>query len=228
MNKRKKQDLDSSNELENICEKTEKMPKTAESSNNTGRLESLIEQLIDKVDANTEENRRLREDFVRERELWNNEKQDMREEIQKLKRQLEQMDRTTRRNNIIMKGGNLDMNNLLQSAQKLIREKLDIEPKIKQIETVGRSENIFKMEIDSLQNKIVIMRNKHKLKGQGIYIEDDLSKTERNIQYEIRRAAKEERERGKTVKVAYRKMIVGDDVYRWEELESKLIRVEKK
>lgn len=62
------------------------------------------------------------------------------------------------------------------------------------------------------------MSKKKNLKT-GIWIEDDLTKEEREIQKQLREKAKEERTKGKKVKVGkgYMKIFIEDYVYIWNE-----------
>ncbi|KAK9708134.1 hypothetical protein QE152_g27364 [Popillia japonica] len=52
------------------------------------------------------------------------------------------------------------------------------------------------------------MSNKQKLKGKRVYIDDDLTKREREIQGRLIEVAKAERNRGKQVRVGYQKISV--------------------
>lgn len=56
------------------------------------------------------------------------------------------------------------------------------------------------------------MSKKKNLKT-GIWIEDDLTKEEREIQKQLREKAKKERTKGKKVKVGYMKIFIEDCIY---------------
>ncbi|KAK9679278.1 hypothetical protein QE152_g40149 [Popillia japonica] len=63
------------------------------------------------------------------------------------------------------------------------------------------------------------MQNKAKLREyrEGrIYINDDMTKEEREIQGRIRRKAKEERTKGKKVKIRFQKLIVEGEQWSWQ------------
>ncbi|KAK9722634.1 hypothetical protein QE152_g19581 [Popillia japonica] len=60
---------------------------------------------------------------------------------------------------------------------------------------------------------------KPKKREQKIYINDDMTKEERGIQEKIRRKAKEERMKGKTVKIGFQKLIVEGERWRWNKEE---------
>jgi hypothetical protein len=66
------------------------------------------------------------------------------------------------------------------------------------------------------------MLNKSKLKekkDERMYIDDDLTKEERETQKKL---AREESDRGKRVKIGYRKIQINGEWFRWDEREEKL------
>lgn len=59
-------------------------------------------------------------------------------------------------------------------------------------------------------------------KGGRIFIENDLTWQERNMQEKIHRWPKEEREKGKEVKIGYARVRVKDTQRKWEEIEGEI------
>lgn len=59
------------------------------------------------------------------------------------------------------------------------------------------------MECCALENKIDIMKNKGRLIGVSICIEDDLTEREKKVQVWLEKLAKEERRSGKEVKAGH-------------------------
>lgn len=57
------------------------------------------------------------------------------------------------------------------------------------------------VKIENNEKKKEIMKNKYKLKGEKIFIENDLSQEERKTQEKINRQTKEKKEKGEEVKV---------------------------
>ena len=57
------------------------------------------------------------------------------------------------------------------------------------------------------------MREKSKQRGKNIFIDHDMTKKESEVQRKLRERAREEREKGKRVKIGYRKLIVEGKVY---------------
>ena len=64
---------------------------------------------------------------------------------------------------------------------------------------------------------MLILQNKNKLKGKEIYIENDLTKQEREIQAAIRQKAKEERNKGNEVKIGYLKLRINGKWEHWND-----------
>lgn len=77
-------------------------------------------------------------------------------------------------------------------------------------------------EISSWGQKREIMVKKKELKS-GIFIDDDLTRKEREIQKYLREKATEENRKGNKTRVGYRKIFLKDRWYRWDEKEKKLV-----
>ncbi|KAK9707675.1 hypothetical protein QE152_g27719 [Popillia japonica] len=80
--------------------------------------------------------------------------------------------------------------------------------------------------MESAADKSKVMQNKSKLKGREgdkVFINDDLSKQDRDIQKIIRARAQQERKDGKRIKIGFRKLYLGDEEWTWDKNEQKLI-----
>jgi type II secretory pathway predicted ATPase ExeA len=80
-------------------------------------------------------------------------------------------------------------------------------------------------KIESWEQKKNIMLNKSKLKerkGERMYIDDDLTNEERKTLKKLTEVAREERDRGKMVKIGYRKIQINGEWFIWDEREVKL------
>jgi len=63
------------------------------------------------------------------------------------------------------------------------------------------------------------MRNKYKLKGERIFMENDLTYEERKVQEKMGRWAREKRAGGMEVKVRRGRLKIGSRWVTWEEIE---------
>ena len=73
----------------------------------------------------------------------------------------------------------------------------------------------------SMEEKIRIMKEKRKLEKR-IYIDDDLTRKEREVQQQIRRMAKARREKDEYLMIGYKKLKIEKRWYRWYENEERL------
>lgn len=60
------------------------------------------------------------------------------------------------------------------------------------------------------------MENKYKLKNKGIFIENDLTIEERATQFNLREIVREEKQKGNTVKISYKKIHINGNTYEWK------------
>lgn len=131
--------------------------------------------------------------------------------------------RRERRNNIIIKSKELRRARDSEINQKVgdILQKLDFKEEYKRITHIGTdrlNNGMVKVELNKFEDKLYIMRNKTKLRGEEFFIDSDLTKNEREIQQAIRQRAREEREKGSTVKVGYQKLCINNEWVNWRDL----------
>lgn len=150
-------------------------------------------------------------------ENWNRDRTKILEKIGKLETISEKSEKEKRKLNVVFKG--LSNAQLEQRAEmeRLFKETLGIEYKVKSTRTVGKIEGKMTLiaEMGSWEDKREILENKKKLIGSTIYIDNDLTQEERRIQKEIRAVAREERNKGRTVKISYQKLTINGEEYRW-------------
>lgn len=117
----------------------------------------------------------------------------------------ERQERKNRKNNIVIKGADLK---LKQEMEEYIKECLKVEVMVKKASKirVGKRKNVVIAEIEEWEQKRQIM-TKNKESDRSIIIEDDLTRKEREIQQELRRMTREEREKGRdrSVRIGYKK-----------------------
>lgn len=72
------------------------------------------------------------------------------------------------------------------------------------------------------------MRNKNKLKGKNIFINNDLTWEERKLQEKLNKWAKEEREKGRSIHVGLASVKIEGKWRKWEEIKEEIIMGERK
>lgn len=216
---------------------SKKIPRTPPSESETEKQEILEMEEIKKMFVDIkkeimeikEENQEYRKEIellrkeVKEKEnKWEREKKALEEKINSLEGRMEETERRTRKNNIIIRGWRLDetrRDEMKEKLENLLKEKLQEEVKIKMVNKLGRE--IILAEMENWEEKEKIMKGKSKLRKmeetRKVYIDNDLTKKEREIQRKINFEAKERRKEGLQVKVGYKKIIIGKEEWRWND-----------
>lgn len=192
---------------EEICDKVEKLEREMK------EMESRLE-IIEKEKEESWKNKavsqdkmgdtdtmRVAEDF---RERWETKK-----DLTEIKRRLREKEKWERRNNIVIKGLEKKEKGMEEIAIEFLKNEFGLKKGVGKIIIVRKSKKeIALVELKDWEAKQKIMREKSKLGERKIYIDHDLTKEERKVQRMIVERAREERVKGRKVKVGYRKLII--------------------
>jgi hypothetical protein len=108
-----------------------------------------------------------------------------------------------------------------QDVNKIF-ETLEIDSSYEQTRHIGRDwkgRDMIMVKMRAFEGKLKVMRNKRKLAGRECFIENDMTRKERQIQVGIRRRATEETDKGHTVKIGYKKIQMNG---KWEYYNNKV------
>lgn len=153
-------------------------------------------------------------------------------ELKDLKNTVDWMEKERKENNIVVSGIQVhtsDPTVLKDTVETTVKKYLNIDVTIKKVSKIGP--RICVAVLASAEDKSEIMKNKFKLKNVGphaIYINDDLTKKEKEKQKQIREMALKEKREGKMVKIGYNKITVDGEEWRWNRNEEKLDKIETK
>ena len=170
--------------------------------------------------------KRENENLKREFELSRRENEEIRGELNSLKKTIDRLEREKREKNVVLTGLKMDTadtKTLRKSTENFLEQHLEVKVKVKAAHRLGQ--NTCLIQLENLQDKEDIMRNKQKLRklSSGIvFINNDLSVEERIMQKQIRERAREERKRGKTVKVGFHKIVIEGEEWKWNRNLNKL------
>lgn len=145
-----------------------------------------------------------------------------------VKNEMEFLKKKSKENNVVVSGVEIKYEDPLQikeQIQSFTRESLGIESKIRDVRKLGPKTCL--VELENRNEKRKIMFNKRKLKeipNRKIFIMDDLTKRELEMQKKLRSKAIEEKAKGKEVTIGYRKLTIDGVVWRWNGTEEKLER----
>lgn len=163
----------------------------------------------------------LREEIRRKERQWEEEKKILVERIDKMEKRMETEERRKRRNNIMITGCSWvarSKQELKEEVENFMKKNIT-EVRVKECQIIDRERMIIEME--SWGEKEKIMKEKKTLKQKAgmakVFIDNDLTQQERNIQKKLRDIAKQRRMEGKQIRVGYRKIIIDGKKWTWDE-----------
>lgn len=143
--------------------------------------------------------------------IYRNKVEELEEENRELKKTIAQIDRKTRRNNLILHGIRADERELEEVAVQTFRECLEVDilgDHITDICRLGRSESSpILVEIKNNKLRRNIFRNAGKLKNTGISISPDYTVEERRNRKLLVEQMKRARERGEDIYIRGNKLV---------------------
>jgi protein-tyrosine-phosphatase len=133
--------------------------------------------------------------------------------------------RREKRNNVIIKSNGMgtETQESLNTKVKEVLRKTEVNTDFGRATYIGKDRNnrdIVSFELKTFEEKINVMKNKSKLQGLECFIDDDMTPNETEIQAELRKLAREEKEKGNSVKVGYQKLQVNGNWVNWKDLET--------
>jgi hypothetical protein len=193
-----------------------------------------IKTLRKELAAMREENGELRKELVTVREEMRRreekgqvEKADWTKRMKMIEEKMEQREKKERKNNVIITGIGAKSGNIERGMEEWLEREIGVKVNVKEAFKINKDKMML-AKIESWEQKKNILLNKSKLKekeDERMYIDDDLTKEERETQKKLRELAREERNRGKRVKIGYRKIQINGEWFRWDEREEKLKKI---
>lgn len=203
--------------------------KETENPPEMNELKDMMKEMMSELKRNTDELRKIRDEMKKKEEEWAVEKEELKGRLSTLERKLDLQDKNKRKNNTILTGIEIEGDNLDKSIEMIIKKELDIVASIKKSYRLVNQKNIpmYMIEWSTWNDKMKVMRNKHKLKenSRKIYIENDLTPDERKIQLELRHIARQEKAKNKRVKVGYQKICIEGVEFKWNVEENRLVEL---
>lgn len=78
-------------------------------------------------------------------------------------------------------------------------------------------QNKISIEFRTIEEKLLALEQRKNLKGTGIWVDDDHTRREIEIQKWLRAVAEREKKKGKEVWVGYQKIKIGEENWRYNE-----------
>ena len=137
-------------------------------------------------------------------------------DYRKLQNYVERQEREDRKNNVVIRGMKEEEVVTRLVVENFLEKVLKERSKVKWVRPT-KSKEVIVVGLQNREEKAKIWKNKYKLKGSNIFIDDDLTKEERIRQSEIRKAAKIERGKGHEVRVGYNRIQIDGKWSTWSE-----------
>jgi hypothetical protein len=125
---------------------------------------------------------------------------------------MEEREKKERKNNVII----TEIGGIRRNIERGMKEWLERE--------IGVKVNVkeaFKINKDKMM-LVKIERKGKERKGERMYIDDDLTNEEKKTQKKLREVTREVRNKGKRVKIGYRKIQINGEWFIWTKREEKL------
>ena len=124
---------------------------------------------------------------------------------------MEEQDREHRRNNIIIQGLKIGDAKIEEDTERFLSAELGFEGEVSAARKVGKDKDVIVVKIDTFKNKQEIMKNN--TRNKLIFINNDMTVKERDIQRILRNRAGE----GNEVGEGYKTIRIADKHVRWDE-----------
>lgn len=162
-----------------------------------------------------------------EKEVFENREyfKNMPSKMSKQEHEYEMLERRNRKKNIFIRGLRTVGRGIKEEIRDIINEKMGLSMYIRRIRAIGGG---LVIELESMENKREIMKNKKCLKGWEIWIDDDLTDREKEIQAWLVQLKEEERGHGIEVSLGHQKARVQGVWYMWDEKKGRLEEQENK
>jgi len=144
--------------------------------------------------------------------------------MKRFERMIEDRERRERKN-IIMKGlKGKGKKNLMESAQKIVEEEFEEKEGVEDVQIAGGKGREIIIRTDSWERKEEVMRRNKELGSRKIYIDNDLSQEEREVQRKLRKVARNERASCRRARVGYMRIEIVDRMYITSEEENRIVK----
>lgn len=193
----------------------------------------ILKQILLEVKEIRVENKVFKEKLEKlenENEKLRSEMKDVKAKMNRMENKMEKYEKDQRKCNLVVKGWSVDgteEKGIADKMQNFVRSELGVEVKVQHAYKINDKTCIVQTE--SVEDKVKILKAKNKLRYKHkpeIFIDNDLTENEREIQRLIRKEAAEVRSKGQRTKVGYKKLEIDGKVWKWSEEQRKLVEEE--
>ncbi|XP_044755086.1 uncharacterized protein KIAA2012-like [Coccinella septempunctata] len=186
-------------------------------------FQRMMEEMKLEIRRNTEEvkleMKNLKEEMKKREMKWEDERKELEGRIKVLEEKADREEKMKRKNNIVVKNLKVYDGKEKEEVKKLVDEELNLKVDITKAYKINRGTKVEMIvaEIASWDQKQNIMKAKQRLKGKDIYIDNDLTLKERQVQKQILEISRVEKSKEKKVRVGYRKIFIDGKLFVWDD-----------
>lgn len=153
-------------------------------------------------------------------------------ELSRLRAESEKNMKNQRKNNIILRGVATNLSNSEESekdVRQFFQDNFSLSAEVSSVQLLHRESGRFRICFTDLATKISVMKVKTmKLKGTGVYIDNDYTPQESEVQFQLRKIARAEKAVGKKVRVANQRILIDNKWFSWDSSKSSLVAATSK
>lgn len=167
-----------------------------------------------------EELKKDREEREAEKNRWMEEVNYLKNELKNVKNQIQRLEKKEREKNIVIKGLKETENEEKtgEIVEEMLKKDLNLSDiRIRKVERIGakisgRTRPII-IALENKEDKLTILKCKKKLKGTTIYLDDDLTREERERKKKLLRIVWEERKKNKNAYLRGDRIVVEGEMF---------------
>lgn len=138
--------------------------------------------------------------------------------LNELERKCEQQDRLARKNNIIIKSLKSESGNIVGVVNQFLFDRFELADAALEAKWVGKNQSLIVAKIRDSDTKRHIMRTKRSvLEGTDIYVDNDLTKVDRDVQSKLREIRRAELDNNRKVKLGQLSIQIDDVWFYWDD-----------
>lgn len=184
----------------------------------------------------TEEIKKLKDEWVKEKEVWHKERIELKNVIKELDSKMAYLENQSRRDNIVIRGvagqRGESWNDCSLKVVEIAR-KIGVqlsEDNVIRAHRTGRGAHPRPIvaKLSSWKLKEEFMKNKRRLKGTDVFVMEDFAQRTIDERRKLFEEAKKRRDQGEEAFVKFDKLILEDGVFKWDWEKDQLYKIQER
>lgn len=143
-----------------------------------------------------------------------------------LEKRMENNEKREKEKNVIITGVKVRQESVKEDIEHFLHTNLNIDTNIEEAKlNISRRQTPYVIvKLKNVEDKKRIMKEKRKLKGTKMFIDEDRTAEERKTQMKIKEKADKEKSEGKKVRMGFKKLWIEDQLFIWDEKKQEIRR----